>query len=113
MLTTANGLVGPVIGGQLYTHVKHGWEAIVYLSTGLIVVATFAAFYGAGSNPLLERLLNILRNKKLNDDPGEVETGPLPADPTEAPASVHSQHQESVRNFVIDAKENEENTTQK
>jgi hypothetical protein len=91
--------VGPVIGGQLYSHVRKGWDAIAYLSTGLIVFAAMMAFYGAGSKPLLGRLLKVLLKNGADGDP-HIVMGPLPTGSTEQPASPHSQHPESLRNVT-------------
>ncbi|PVG02161.1 MFS general substrate transporter [Serendipita vermifera] len=102
--------IGPVIGGQLYSHVKQGWEVITYLSTGLIVLATLAAFYGAGSRPLLDRVIGTVLKEKSNENPGEVEKGPQPAESRERPASVHSQRQESIREVVVNEKGTQEGT---
>jgi hypothetical protein len=92
--------VGPVIGGQLYSHVRKGWDAIAYLSTGLIVFAAMMAFYGAGSRPLLGRLLEVLLKNGADGDPHMV-MRPLPAGSTEQPASLHSQHSDSLRNVTL------------
>ncbi|PVG02160.1 MFS general substrate transporter [Serendipita vermifera] len=94
---SGSNAIGPVIGGQLYTHVGKGWSAIAYLSCGLIILAAMAAFYGSGSRPLLGRLIEVLYKNAADGEPDMV-MGPVPAESTERSASLHSQHQGSIGN---------------
>ncbi|KAJ7456492.1 MFS general substrate transporter [Mycena latifolia] len=55
------GIVGPVIGGQLYAHLREGWTAITLLSVGLLVVCLSLTFCYTGDDPLLRRLTRRLR----------------------------------------------------
>ncbi|KAJ3557689.1 hypothetical protein NM688_g1336 [Phlebia brevispora] len=48
--------IGPIIGGQMYDHIKHGWTAICLLATGLLAVSSVMAICFTGAYPLLQRL---------------------------------------------------------
>ncbi|KAG8759496.1 hypothetical protein FRC14_005784 [Serendipita sp. 396] len=48
--------VGPLIGGQIYARVTHGWTIIMGMSSGLILLSAVFAAYGAGENPIFDRL---------------------------------------------------------
>ncbi|KAJ3510859.1 hypothetical protein NMY22_g15841 [Coprinellus aureogranulatus] len=50
----AGSTVGPVIGGQLYDHLKDGWQAIMYLAAGLAGLGTLIAVVATGDDPLLK-----------------------------------------------------------
>ncbi|KAF8213784.1 major facilitator superfamily domain-containing protein [Mycena galopus ATCC 62051] len=51
------GIAGPIIGGQIFTHVKEGWLIINLLSAGLLAVAVGLIFFYTGENPLVDRLM--------------------------------------------------------
>ncbi|KAF8060998.1 MFS general substrate transporter [Lyophyllum atratum] len=55
--------IGPIMGGQIYDHVKHGWTALCLLSTGLIVVSLILTFFYTGANPLSGRLRRTLKHE--------------------------------------------------
>lgn len=49
-------LVGPLIGGQIYGHLRRGWTAICLLLVGLVALdAVFTTFY-TGDRPLMRRI---------------------------------------------------------
>ncbi|OBZ78937.1 putative MFS-type transporter C18.02 [Grifola frondosa] len=48
--------IGPIIGGQLYDRLKHGWTIICLFDAGLILVFTVLAFVYFGDDPILARL---------------------------------------------------------
>ncbi|KAJ6519322.1 major facilitator superfamily domain-containing protein [Mycena sanguinolenta] len=54
--------VGPVVGGQMYAHLKHGWLAINALSSGLLFVSLLLIFCYTGDDPLLTRLMRRWRS---------------------------------------------------
>lgn len=58
------GLVGPIIGGQIYTYIEHGWSVIVFTVAGLLFLGGVAASIGAGERPLLLRLSQFGRTEK-------------------------------------------------
>lgn len=62
-------LVGPLIGGQLYDHVLHGWTAVVGLAAGLMLVAATVAFTYTGEPPLAKRLVGRGRRVKTSQAP--------------------------------------------
>ncbi|KAJ7139595.1 major facilitator superfamily domain-containing protein [Mycena epipterygia] len=54
-------LVGPVIGGQMYAHLKQGWTAINLLSTGLLFGCLVLSFCYTGEDPMLAKIKRRLR----------------------------------------------------
>ncbi|KAJ7022040.1 MFS general substrate transporter [Mycena alexandri] len=48
--------LGPVIGGQMYAHLKRGWLAISLLSAGLLFVAGVLMFCYTGDDPMLAKV---------------------------------------------------------
>ncbi|KAG8829799.1 hypothetical protein FRC17_006005 [Serendipita sp. 399] len=48
--------VGPLIGGQVYARVPHGWTVIMGMLFGLILFSAILAAYGAGEKPIFDRL---------------------------------------------------------
>jgi MFS transporter, DHA1 family, solute carrier family 18 (vesicular amine transporter), member 1/2 len=54
-------IVGPIIGGQVYDHVPHGWSAICFISAGIFGIAAFLSFFFAGSDPLVRKVRRRLR----------------------------------------------------
>ncbi|CAG8563134.1 5187_t:CDS:2 [Acaulospora colombiana] len=66
-----------------------------------IYLNSLETFYGSGSRPLLGRLIVLLRKDTADGDPDMV-MGPVPAESTERPTSLHSQHQGSIRNVAHD-----------
>ncbi|KAF4623451.1 hypothetical protein D9613_002041 [Agrocybe pediades] len=55
--------IGPIIGGQLFDHLRRGWLALCLLAAGLLTVCLILAFCFVGSNPILRRL----RDRKIQD----------------------------------------------
>ncbi|KAG1908464.1 MFS general substrate transporter [Suillus fuscotomentosus] len=49
--------VGPVIGGQIYDHARHGWTALCCITSALILVCVTLAFCYTGDDPLLAKVL--------------------------------------------------------
>ncbi|OAX43593.1 MFS general substrate transporter [Rhizopogon vinicolor AM-OR11-026] len=49
--------VGPVIGGQMYDHAKHGWTAVCCITAALIVICITLAFCYTGADPLLAKIM--------------------------------------------------------
>ncbi|KAJ7693559.1 MFS general substrate transporter [Mycena rosella] len=54
-------VLGPVIGGQIYAHLKEGWMVINLFSAGLLFVSLGLAFCYTGADPLLGKLMRRLR----------------------------------------------------
>ncbi|KAI6045153.1 MFS general substrate transporter [Pisolithus marmoratus] len=48
--------VGPVIGGQIYDHVRSGWTALCVITAALIVLCIMLAFCYTGPDPLLSKV---------------------------------------------------------
>ncbi|KAJ7356818.1 MFS general substrate transporter [Mycena albidolilacea] len=55
------GIVGPVVGGQMYAHLKAGWLAINLLAAGFLVLCLGLTFCYTGDDPLLAKLMRRLR----------------------------------------------------
>ncbi|KAJ6604148.1 major facilitator superfamily domain-containing protein [Mycena vulgaris] len=53
--------LGPVIGGQLYSHLKEGWMVINLVSVALLAVSLVLSFCYTGDDPMLGRVLRRLR----------------------------------------------------
>ncbi|KDQ54891.1 hypothetical protein JAAARDRAFT_38007 [Jaapia argillacea MUCL 33604] len=49
--------IGPVLGGQLYDRLRHGWLAVCVFATAFMGVSTLFAFCYSGERPLLRRLI--------------------------------------------------------
>ncbi|KAI0344078.1 MFS general substrate transporter [Trametopsis cervina] len=60
--------LGPIIGGQLYQHLRKGWLAISMIAVGLLTVSSVLAFCFTGSIPLSRRLL---RQEKSTSPPAQ------------------------------------------
>ncbi|KAK7064675.1 major facilitator superfamily domain-containing protein [Favolaschia claudopus] len=60
------GIVGPVVGGQMYAHLKHGWLAIMLLSAALLAVCLALIFCYTGDDPLLAKLMRVMRRRRLS-----------------------------------------------
>ncbi|KAF5377253.1 hypothetical protein D9615_006365 [Tricholomella constricta] len=56
--------VGPIIGGQVYDNVKHGWTALCLLAAGMLAGSLVLAFYYTGADPLARRLARSLKREK-------------------------------------------------
>ncbi|KAL6300266.1 major facilitator superfamily domain-containing protein [Sparassis latifolia] len=54
--------LGPLIGGQIYEHVKHGWTTIWLLATGLAVVSMALAFCYFEEVSLLSKFIHCVDN---------------------------------------------------
>ncbi|KAF9045166.1 MFS general substrate transporter [Panaeolus papilionaceus] len=52
----AYGIVGPIIGGQIYDHVNRGWMVICVISACILVLFCGLSACFTGQNPLLRRL---------------------------------------------------------
>ncbi|KAG8759497.1 hypothetical protein FRC14_005785 [Serendipita sp. 396] len=50
------GAVGPIIGGQIYSHVKSGWIVITGSVAGLLFAGAIVAMVGAGEKPIILRI---------------------------------------------------------
>ncbi|RDB29583.1 putative MFS-type transporter C18.02 [Hypsizygus marmoreus] len=61
--------VGPVAGGQIYDHVKHGWTALCLLAAGLLAASLVLGFFYVGANPLSSRLTRYLRRASRTEVP--------------------------------------------
>jgi len=75
VFTLAYGIgstAGPVIGGQIYDHVKRGWMALCLMAVGLLVVSALLSFFFLGSEPLARRVKRFLQNRAV--------TGSVPED---------------------------------
>ncbi|KAI6134157.1 MFS general substrate transporter [Pisolithus croceorrhizus] len=48
--------VGPVMGGQIYDHVEHGWMTICAITVTLIMLCIILAFCYTGPEPLLSKV---------------------------------------------------------
>lgn len=59
--------VGPIIGGQVYEHLSRGWLALCLLATGLVAVCTLGAFCYLGADPLLQRLIRLVKKHRKSD----------------------------------------------
>ncbi|KAF9470717.1 MFS general substrate transporter [Pholiota conissans] len=49
--------LGPIVGGQIFDHVKRGWMVLCLVSTAMLSVSLVLASCFIGSDPLLYRLL--------------------------------------------------------
>lgn len=61
--------VGPIAGGQIYDHVKHGWTALCLLAVGLIALSLVLAFFYTGADPLSRRLRRALARGSRSQNP--------------------------------------------
>ncbi|KAL4068371.1 major facilitator superfamily domain-containing protein [Scleroderma yunnanense] len=59
--------VGPVIGGQIYAHVNHGWTILCCITVGLIVFCGVLAFFCTGPTPLFVKFV-VRRSSRTDDD---------------------------------------------
>ncbi|KAF9458764.1 major facilitator superfamily domain-containing protein [Collybia nuda] len=62
-------VAGPIAGGQIYDHAKHGWMALCLLAASLLVVALILSIFFVGADPLLTRLRWCLNNSEVMDSP--------------------------------------------
>ncbi|KIM54249.1 hypothetical protein SCLCIDRAFT_1222218 [Scleroderma citrinum Foug A] len=73
--------VGPVIGGQIYSHIRHGWTILCCISVVLVALCSVLAFCCTGPTPLLSRFFrarssipaatSIAKEETLGRDPQE------------------------------------------
>ncbi|KAG8829798.1 hypothetical protein FRC17_006004, partial [Serendipita sp. 399] len=75
--------VGPLIGGQIYAHVTHGWTIIMGMTSGLILLSAFFAAYGAGERPIVDRLFRRPSKSQMPD------ANPAVAGESEAPQETN------------------------
>ncbi|GLB36542.1 putative MFS general substrate transporter [Lyophyllum shimeji] len=61
--------VGPLVGGQIYDHAKHGWMALCLLAVGLIVSSLVLALFNTGADPLSGRLKRVLSRRSRPANP--------------------------------------------
>ncbi|CAL1696710.1 unnamed protein product [Somion occarium] len=57
--------LGPVVGGQIYDHVKRGWLAICLLAVGLFLLGSALTISFTGDRPLLSRIVTRYREGRL------------------------------------------------
>lgn len=50
-------LVGPITAGQIYDRSRHGWEVILCIIAGLLLLTSFMTGFFTGDQPLFKRLL--------------------------------------------------------
>ncbi|TFK40896.1 major facilitator superfamily domain-containing protein [Crucibulum laeve] len=55
--------VGPIVGGQMYDHLKHGWSALCLLATGILGVCLIPTFFFVGDESLFTKLKTRLKLK--------------------------------------------------
>jgi hypothetical protein len=55
--------VGPVIGGQIYTHIRHGWTVLMGINAGLMLFAAFVAAYVIVSGDDLSNASNVIHDQ--------------------------------------------------
>ncbi|EIN13364.1 MFS general substrate transporter [Punctularia strigosozonata HHB-11173 SS5] len=63
---------GPLLGGQVYDHVKHGWMAVCLIATGCVAVSTVLAVLYTGEDTIrakLRRRLATFRVESSSSDP--------------------------------------------
>lgn len=48
--------VGPIVGGQIYDHVQHGWTVLCCITAAVIMICLVLAFCYTGPEPLLSKL---------------------------------------------------------
>jgi hypothetical protein len=61
--------VGPLIGGQIYTHVRNGWTVLMGLIAGLMLFAAFVAAYEPGNNSLWKRFVEYIKSNGSKEEP--------------------------------------------
>ncbi|KAI0090022.1 major facilitator superfamily domain-containing protein [Irpex rosettiformis] len=70
--------VGPIIGGQLYQHVKEGWRAICLLGVGLLSTSVVTAVCFVGEVPILKKFKGRLRKPPADCSAEEQQQTTLP-----------------------------------
>ncbi|KAF8887788.1 major facilitator superfamily domain-containing protein [Infundibulicybe gibba] len=60
--------VGPIVGGQIYDHVKRGWATLCLLVVGFSAISVVPVFFHTGGAPLVLRLKRKLTNRTRNDE---------------------------------------------
>lgn len=59
--------VGPIVGGQMYDHIRRGWLSICVLSGSLLFVSVFLAIPYTGDKPLLRKFRDIIEKRGQNE----------------------------------------------
>ncbi|KAF8446288.1 MFS general substrate transporter [Boletus edulis BED1] len=66
--------LGPIIGGQVYDHSKHGWIILCCITATLIMMCILLAFCYTGDDPLLSKMM---RQQKLSQASLDLNVNPL------------------------------------
>ncbi|KAK7468483.1 hypothetical protein VKT23_002990 [Stygiomarasmius scandens] len=56
--------IGPIIGGQIFDHVRRGWMVICLLSVGLVALGMVMSFIYTGDEPIAKQLVRALRGRR-------------------------------------------------
>ncbi|KAL0569610.1 hypothetical protein V5O48_012350 [Marasmius crinis-equi] len=65
------GAVGPILGGQIYDRVANGWNALCYVSVGLVILSAMVAFFGVGEETLAAKVASRVRRPRRRPREGE------------------------------------------
>ncbi|KAG7100054.1 hypothetical protein E1B28_001839 [Marasmius oreades] len=66
--------VGPIIGGQVFDHVKNGWPVLCYIAIGLVAATATLVFFGLGDESLFSKTRRFLDRRKSSDLPSSGST---------------------------------------
>ncbi|KIM84636.1 hypothetical protein PILCRDRAFT_6257 [Piloderma croceum F 1598] len=66
--------IGPIIGGEVYEHTKHGWTAICLLAAGLLALCLLLSFGYTGADPLAARLHRSIGRQQILENSGRATT---------------------------------------
>ncbi|KAF9260826.1 MFS general substrate transporter [Marasmius fiardii PR-910] len=58
--------VGPIIGGQIFDHVKNGWPTLCYIAIGLVTATAVVVFFGLGDETLLSKTKRFIDTRRPN-----------------------------------------------
>ncbi|TFK76705.1 MFS general substrate transporter [Pluteus cervinus] len=70
--------VGPVVGGQVYDHLRRGWATLCYFATALIIISEILAFLWIGADPLYDRLVRWMAHTSSQSPPAPPTRTPTP-----------------------------------
>lgn len=62
--------VGPILGGQLYDRLQHGWVAVVGLAAALMLAAATVAFFYTDEIPVAKKLFSLRRHLRGSQTSG-------------------------------------------